>query len=324
MNTPKIFTLVVAVLLGIVVLQGSIYRVMEWEQVILTEFGRRVGEPIQSTGIHFKKPFVQKVTRFDKRILEWDGREAEMPTRDKLFIVVDTFARWRITDAGKFFERLRDERSAFSRLDDILGGETRSAVARHDLIEIIRTSKDRKPTASSEDMPGNLAEVTRFDPIRMGRPAIEHEIFNTAKPKLAEFGIDLLDVRFKRINYNPTVESRIFDRMISERQQIAERFRSEGAGEAARILGDMEREMNTIRSTAYRKVQSISGEAEAKSTAIYAAAYNASPQASEFYRFLKTLETYKTSLGGDTTVILSTTSPLLRYLQDDSIPQPGE
>ena len=305
---------------GLVLLSGSIYRVMEWEQVIVTEFGRRVGEPVTETGIHFKKPFIQKVTRFDKRVLEWDGREADMPTRDKLFVVVNTFARWKITDAGKFFERLRDERSATSRLDDIIGGETRSAVARHDLIEIIRTTRDRQPATSTE----SGGPAVRFDPIRIGRPGIEHEIYNAAKPKLAEFGVDLLDVRFKRINYNPSVETTIYQRMISERQQIAERFRSEGGGEAARILGDMEREVNTIKSTAYKQVQTIAGEAEAKATAIYATAYNSSPAAAEFYRFLKTLDTYKTSLGGDTTAILSTNSPLLRYLQDDTPPENKE
>jgi membrane protease subunit HflC len=307
---------------GLILLTGSIYRVMEWEQAIVTEFGRRVGDPVTETGIHFKKPFIQKVTRFDKRVLEWDGPPAEMPTRDKLFVIVDTFARWKITDAGKFFERLRDERSAASRLDDILGGETRSAVARHDLIEIIRTTRDRQPASSTEV--GTGVPLVRFDPIRLGRPGIEHEIYSAAKPKLAEFGIDLLDVRFKRINYNPSVEARIYERMISERQQIAERFRSEGAGEAARILGDMEREVNTIKSTAYKQVQTIAGEAEAKATAIYATAYNSSPTAAEFYRFLKTLDTYKTSLGGDTTAILSTTSPLLRYLQDDTPPETTE
>lgn len=305
--------------LGLIVLSGSIYRVMEWEQVIITEFGRRVGDPVAQTGIHFKKPFIQKVTRFDKRVLEWDGREAEMPTRDKLFVVIDTFARWRISDAGKFFERLRDERSAASRLDDILGGETRSAVARHDLIEIIRTTHDRQPASSTEAGTGAL--IVKFDAIRIGRPGIEHEIFTAAKPKLAEFGIDLLDVRFKRVNYNPSVETRIYERMISERQQIAERFRSEGAGEAARILGDMEREVNTIKSTAYKQVQTIAGEAEAKATAIYATAYNSSPAAAEFYRFIKTLDTYKSSLGGDTIAILSTDSSLLRYLQDESPPE---
>lgn len=312
------FVIAAGVFAAVILASTTLYRVQEWEQIIITEFGRRVGEPVQTTGIHLKKPFVQTVNRFDKRVLEWDGREAEMPTRDKLFVIIDTFARWKIYDAGKFFERLRDERSAQSRLDDIIGGETRSAVARHDLIEIIRTSKDRQPMTSIDSQGTNPPVTARFDPIEIGRPGIEHEIYNAAKAKLAEFGIDLLDVRFKRVNYNPMVEARIFERMISERQQIAERFRSDGAGAAARILGDMELEVNTIKSTAYKKVQQISGEAEAKSTTIYASAYNASPASIEFYRFMKTLETYKTSLGGDTTAILSTDSPFLRYLENHS------
>lgn len=322
MNSPRFISILFAIVFVIVLVSQSVYRVMEWEQVIITEFGRRVGDPVRSTGIHIKKPFIQTVTRFDKRILEWDGRAAEMPTRDKLFVVVNTFARWKITDSVKFFERLRDERSASSRLDDILGGETMSAIARHDLIEIIRTTKDRQPV-NLDESDGTVANI-KFAPISIGRPGIEHEIFNAAKPKLEEFGIDLLDVRFKRINYNPSVEQRIFERMISERKQIAERFRSEGAGSAARILGDMEREVNTIRSTAYKKVQTISGDADAKSTAIYAKAYNASPTAAEFYRFQKSLETYKVALGGDTTAILSTKSALLHYLQDYAPPKPSE
>ncbi len=313
---PGHLTLVGVLLVAAVVASASLYRVAEWEQVIITEFGRRVGDPVLKPGLHLKTPFIQKVSRFEKRILEWDGPRTEMPTRDKLFVSVGAFARWTISDSARFFERFGDERRALSRLDDILGGETRTAVARHDLIEIIRTSKERQPEKSDE-MAGILGEAARFESIRIGRPAIEHEIYNAAKPKLAEFGIDLLDVRFKRINYNPNVEGRIFERMISERRQISERFRSEGAGEAARILGSMEKEVNRIESEAYRKVQGIAGEADAKATAIYAAAYNRSAASREFYRFLKTMETYEAALGGDTTVILSTDSPFLRYLQSE-------
>lgn len=319
MNARTPIILVVA-LVALVTGFGSVYQVGEWEQVILTQFGRKVGQPVTKAGIHLKAPFIQKVNRIEKRVLEWDGRTTEMPTRDKLYILVDTFARWKVTEPMLYFERLRDERSAISRLDDILGGETRNAVARHDLIEMIRTSKERKPATSGE-ISEILGDQARLESIQVGRPAIEHEIYAAAKPKLAEFGIDLLDVRFKRINYNPSVEHRIFERMISERQQIAERFRSEGAGEAARILGNMEREVNTINSEAYKKVQTIAGEADAKATSIYAKAYNQSPESAEFYRFKRTLETYEASLGGDTTVILSTDSPLLRYLQSDS-PEP--
>jgi modulator of FtsH protease HflC len=322
MNRIYLYVLPLLAALGLLA-ATTLYQVGEWEQVILTQFGRRVGDPVTTAGLHFKTPFIQKVNRFDKRILEWDGSSSEMPTRDKLFLVVDTFARWRIVDAGRYFERLRDERSARSRLDDILGGETRNAVAAHDLIEIIRTTKDRTPM-TSEGLSEALGETTRLDPIRIGRPAIEARILATAKPKMEEFGIELLDVRFKRINYNPQVEPQIFGRMISERKQIAERFRSEGAGEAARILGSMEKEMNTIQSEAYRKVQAITGKADAEASAIYAEAYDRSDASRDFYRFLKTMETYRVALGGDTTAILSTSSPLLRYLQSEMGDRPAQ
>ncbi|MEM6909992.1 MAG: protease modulator HflC [Verrucomicrobiota bacterium] len=298
----------------LVIIGSAIYTVDETEQVIITEFGRKVGDPVTEAGLKFKTPFIQHVNRIEKRVLEWDGNATEMPTRDKLFIIADMFGRWKITDASVFFEKLRDERSAISRLDDILGGETRTAVANHDLIEIIRSTKEREPVQGGEIV-DILGESAQLEDIEQGRPAIEQIIFDSAKPKLAEFGIELLDIRFKRINYNPTVEKDIFQRMISERKQIAERFRSEGQGEAARILGSMEKDVNEIKSEAYKKVQSIRGEADAKATAIYANAYNQSPQAAEFYRFIKSLETYQTSLGGETTVILNTDSPLLQYLQ---------
>ncbi|MGF1482910.1 MAG: protease modulator HflC [Opitutales bacterium] len=304
----------VGLIIAAIVLGASLYRVHETEQVILTEFGRRVGDPVTEAGLQLKVPFIQTANRLEKRALEWDGRSTEMPTRDKLFIIVDTFARWRIADASVFFERLRDERSARSRLDDILGGETRNAVASHNLIEIIRTTKDREPTESGE-ITEILGESAKLEQIEFGRPAIELQIYNAAKPKLAEFGIELLDVRFKRINYNQSVENNIFARMISERKQIAERFRSEGEGEAARILGNMEREVRSIESEAYKQVQIIEGEADAKATKIYADAYNRSPEAAEFYGFLKSLETYRSALGGQTTAVLSTNSPLLRYLE---------
>jgi len=302
------FFLIIIAAVGIL-LSSSLYTVGEWEQVIITQFGERVGDPLTDAGLKMKVPFVQEVNRIEKRFLEWDGSATQMPTRDKLFVIIDTFARWRISDPGLYLERLRDERSARSRLDDILGSETRTAVANHDLIEIIRTTKERQPAAAED-----LVENVRFDNIRIGRPAVEQRIFEASKPKLAEFGIELLDIRFKRINYNPQVEAEIYQRMISERRQIAERFRSQGSGEAERIRGEMDQELNRIRSEAYREVQAISGTADARATEIYAAAYNRSPQAAEFYRFLKTMETYRTALGDDTTVILSTESPLFEYL----------
>ena len=293
------------------------FAVYQTEQVIITQFGKPVGEPITEPGLHLKLPLIQEVNRIDKRFLEWDGQPVAIPTRDKTYIHVDTFARWRINDAKTFFVRLRDERSAQSRLDDILGSETRNAVAKHDLIEIVRTDKDRKPLRDEnlKNVPTGLGTIGVLPPIQYGRLKIEEEIKSKAAGKLAEFGIDLLDVRLKRVNYNPDVLDRIYQRMISERQQIASRFRSEGEGEAARIAGQKERDLNEIQSTAYRKVQQIRGEADAKATEIYAQAYTQNPQAAEFYNFLKSMETYRKVLTKDTTLVFSTDSDLFGLLK---------
>src|SRR5215469_7026721 len=242
-----------AVFVGILVISLSVYTVDQTEQVIITQFGQPVGEPITEPGLHFKVPFVQTVNTLDKRFLEWDGAPVAIPTRDKTYIHVDTFARWRISDPKTFFVRLHDERSAQSRLEDILGSETRNAVAKHDLIEIVRTDKERKPLRDEnlKNVPTGLGTIGVLPPIQYGRVKIEEEIKTNGAKKLAEFGIDLLDVRLKRVNYNPDVLDRIYQRMISERRQIAQRFRSEGEGEAARIAGQKERDLNEIQSTAY-------------------------------------------------------------------------
>ncbi|MEM8997791.1 MAG: protease modulator HflC [Acidobacteriota bacterium] len=314
------FVVGVAVVIGLMVVSGAFYTINETEQVIITQFGKPIGEPVTDAGLHLKLPFVQEVNRIDKRILEWDGSRTEMPTRDKLYISVDTFGRWRITDPLEYFRRLRDERSAQSRLDDILGSETRNAIAKHDLVEVIRTTKDREPTLDEtfeeivEDTTSSSFGV--LQPIRKGRKLIESEIMQAAKEKLAEFGIELLDVRFKRINYNPSVVEKIYERMISERQQIASRFRSEGEGEAAKILGDKQRDLSVIESESYRRVQEIRGEADAKATKIYADAFNQSRDSREFYAFLKTMETYESVIDKDSTLLFSTSGELFRYLKD--------
>ena len=308
--------------LVLMVATGSIFTVREDRQVILTQFGKPVGKPIVEPGLKFKLPFIQVANQMEKRVLEWDGQSTQMPTRDKLYIKVDTFARWEIEDPLEYFEKLRDERSAQSRLDDILGSETRNMVARHDLIEIIRSTKDREPQ-QQEDIGEILGEQGSLEPIRIGRSAIEKEIHSAAKGKLEDFGIRLLDVRFKRINYTSAVESRIFERMISERQQIAERFRSEGAGERARILGDMEKEIRTIESEAYKRIQTELGRADAESTRIYAEAYGGTLEQEEFYSFTKTLEAYQEILGSDTSLILSTDSELFQMLKGHT-KKPGE
>ena len=215
------------------VLMSSLYTVSEVEQAIITQFGRPVGEPVTTAGLKFKVPFIQDVNPIDKRILEWDGNPSDMPTKDKLYIAVDLFARWRIDDPLQYFLRLRDERSAQSRLDDILGSETRNAVAKHELIEIIRTTKDRVPLRDTQLLTATANDVGALVPIQRGRKLVEQEIFAAASEKVKVFGIELLDIRFRRINYNESVRPKIYDRMISERRQIAERFLSEGNGEAA-------------------------------------------------------------------------------------------
>ncbi len=294
----------------------STYTVNQAEQVIITQFGKPVGEPITEPGLHFKMPFTQQVNSFDKRYLAWDGPMVEMSTKDKTYVQVDTFARWRITQPMQYYLRLRDERSAQSRLEDILGSETRTAIARHELIEVVRSDKDRKPLQDESLGPlTGEGTIGVLRPIRVGRAAIEKDVFDAAAPKLAEFGVELLDVRFKRINYNHQVLERIHQRMISERLQISQRFRSEGEGEAARINGNKERDINEIESTAYKRVQEIQGEADAKATEIYAKAYGQKSEAAEFYKFLKSMETYRKVIDGDATIVLSTNSDLFSLLK---------
>ncbi|TNF08186.1 MAG: protease modulator HflC [Gammaproteobacteria bacterium] len=322
MNNIRFLTVFFIVITSVFVLGSSLYTVDEVEQVIITQFGKPVGEPVTKAGLKFKTPFVQVVNPIDKRVLEWDGAPSDMPTKDKLYISVDLFARWRIVDPLQFFLRLRDERSAQSRLDDILGSETRNAVAKHELIEIIRTTKGRVPLidttvlgevdASSTEQGSTMGALV---PIEKGRKLVEQEIFKEAAEKVGVFGIELLDIRFKRINYNESVRPKIYDRMISERRQIAERFLSEGNGEAARIRGNRVRDLNKIQSEAYRQVEEIRGLADAKATEIYASAYNQSPQSVEFYEFTRTMASYPEIIGENTTIVLSTDSDLFKFLK---------
>jgi membrane protease subunit HflC len=316
-GTVKFIFAGVAALVLLIVLRTAFYTVKQTQQVIVTQFGKPVGDPVTEPGLHLKLPFIQKVNRIDKRFLEWDGAPVAIPTRDKTYIHVDTFARWRIDDPKTYFVRLHDERSAQSRLDDILGSETRNAVAKHDLIEIVRSDKARKPLRdeNTKAAAGYVGALGVLPPIAFGRAKVEAEIKAGASVKMAEFGIALLDVRLKRVNYNPDVLDRIYQRMISERQQIAQRFRSEGEGEAARIAGQRDRDLNEIESTAYRQVQQIRGQADAKASEIYARAYTQSPHAAEFYSFLKSMATYRRVLTKESTLVLSTDSDLLRYLR---------
>ena len=308
-----LITLAVSIFLGIIVLVQSLYKIDETEQVIITQFGKPIGEVISDSGLKLKVPFIQTVNRIEKRILLWDGAANDMPTKDKLYITVDTFGRWRIKDPLQYFLRLRDERSALSRLEDILGSETRNAVAKHELIEIIRTTKDRKPAV---DPLLENANISTLLPITRGRRQVEQDIYAAASNKLLEFGIELLDIRFKRINYNESVRQKIYQRMISERQQIAERFRSEGAGEANKIIGNMEKDLREIESEAYKTIQTIQGDADAKATEIYANSYNKSKESRSLYNFVKTLQTYQTIIDKNTTLVLTTDSALYKLLSD--------
>ena len=323
----KTISILLALLAGVVIISSSAYTVDQTEQVFITEFGKPVGKPINSdpanneAGLHFKKPFIQEVNRIEKRILGWDGPATEMPTRDKLYISVDNFARWRISDPKTYFEKLRDERSALSRLDDIIGSETRNIIASHDLIEVIRSDKNRKPSRDESLTVGN-ANLGVLPPIQIGRNALDQQILAAAQPKVRSWGIELLDVRFKRINYKSDVIEKIYARMASERQQIADRFRSEGAGEAAKIIGRKERDLLSIQSEAYRKEQEIKGKADAQATGIYALAYNSSPSAADFYQFVKTLDTYKKTLNKDTTAIFTSNSDLFRLFKHIEAPKP--
>ncbi len=300
----------VLVIILLFIAGNSAYVVNEYEQVIITQFGKPIGRPIDTPGLKFKIPVVQIVQRFEKRFMEWDGDSNQIPTRDKRFIYVDTFARWRISDPLLFFQRLRDERGAQTRLDDILDGETRNSIANHDLVELIRSS-NRTPDPGDD----SLDEAAVLDSIQFGRDRIRQEVLTNAQARTTDLGIEILDLQFRRINYVEAVRLKVYERMIAERQRIAERFRSEGEGEASRINGERERELKRIQSEAYRTAREIIGRADARTTAISAAAYDQSADSRTFYGFLKTMETYQNTIDPQSLLILSTNSELYRMLK---------
>lgn len=298
------------VVLAIIVLSSSIYILDETQQAIVTQFGKPVGEPRTTPGLKIKVPFVQKVQFFDKRYLEWDGDPNQVPTKDKRFIHVDTYARWEITDPLQFYIRLRDERSAQSRLDDILDGETRIAVASNELLEIVR-STNREPVIVEDFM----EELERLEDINVGRDIIEASILEKANERTTDLGIRILDFRFKRMSYVEEVRNRVYDRMISERNRIADQFRSEGQGEARKILGNKERDLAEIQSEAVREAEMIRGRADAEATNIYAGAFNRNRQTQDLYHFLRTMESFEKALDDKTTLIITTNSEFYRYMQ---------
>lgn len=307
MKEIRIAVIAIILLFVIVVLSSALYTVKESEQVVITQFGKPVGRPIAKPGLHVKMPFIQDVHAFEKRFLEWDGDPNQIPTKDKRFIWVDSYARWRITDPLLFFQRLRDENGAQSRLDDILDGETRNTIAKHELIDLVRSTN--RPFVITGDAietePGDRERV------QFGRDKLTAEVLLNARRRTGDLGIEILDFRIKRINYVNEVRQEVYARMISERTRIAERYRSEGAGEAARIAGERQRELQVIASEAYRQAQEIRGKADAAASDIYAAAYG---RDAEFYRFLKSMGTLETSIDAETVLVLSTDGDLLRYL----------
>jgi membrane protease subunit HflC len=308
-KTTKTLLIVGAALVVLLIVLDSAYVVSETNQVIITQFGEPIGGAVTSAGLHFKRPFIQKVNYFEKRWLEWDGDPNQIPTKDKKYIWMDTYCRWRISDPLVFFQRVHDERGAHSRLDDVVDGDTRNVVANFDLIEIVRSSN--RPFELTEDAALlDFSEVV--GKIQTGREKIAKLILESSAKITPSFGVELKDVQIKRVNYVDEVQRKVFDRMIAERKRIASKYRSEGDGKSAEIRGQKERELKRIVSEAYRKAQETKGKADAEATKIYAQAYNLDP---EFYQFLKTLETYRAALEKDTWLILSTDSEFLKYLK---------
>jgi modulator of FtsH protease HflC len=308
-KSMKTLIAVAAALLLILVLSDALFIVSETDQVIITQFGEPMGDAVTNPGVHVKVPFIQKTHFFEKRWLEWDGDPNQVPTRDKKYIWIDTYSRWRISNPLVFYQRVRDERGAQSRLDDIVDGETRNAIASFDLIELVR-STNREFEVTEEAVILDVVEL--LEEVKVGRDQIARVILEKASAIGAEFGVELKDVQIKRVNYVDDVQRKVFERMIAERQRIASKYRSEGDGKSAEIRGQKERELKRIASEAYRISQEIMGKADAEATGIYARAYNADP---EFYQFMKTLETYRTTLTKQTWLVLSTDSEFLKYLK---------
>lgn len=311
----KIQYIVLLVFIGAVFLglSASAYVVDETQQVVITQFNKVVGEPKTEPGLYFRVPFIQRANYFLKNIQEWDGEPGQIPTLDKTYIWLDTFARWRITDPVAYFETVTDRFSALSRLDDIINPAVRNAVTSHHLIETVKNSNRKMSTLEGTDTKDAAETLKPYEhKIKTGREKLSREILKASQPKLKKFGIELIDVKIKRVNYVQKVRESVYGRMVAERNQMAEKIRSEGRGEAFRIEGDKEKDLRGIQSNAYKTAQEIKGKADAEATKIYADAYSVDP---EYYSFTKALEVYKTTLAQKTRVILSTDSEFLQYLK---------
>ena len=317
MRSKKILIpLIILVILALPVAAGLFYVVYEGEQVVITEFGRPIGKPVVTAGLKIKTPFIQQVHRFEKRVLEWDGSPNQIPTKDKRFIWLDTTARWRITDALKFYQALGTEQFAQSRLDDIIDSAARDLVTAQLLIEVVRDS-NRVLSLDLEVLDGEEGQSGEsLEEIQVGRERITRMILEKVQATVPQFGIELVDVQIKRINYVDEVRKKVFDQMISERQRISEKYKSEGAGEAADIMGQKQKELQRIQSEAYKQAEQLKGDADAQAIQIYAEAHGQDP---EFYAFIQTLETYRKTTGASTKLILTTDSDLYRYLKSSEV-----
>ena len=311
MSKNKIITLAVIIVVLLIGITQTLYIVNEREQVVITQFGKPVGQAVTNAGIQFKVPFIQTVNVFEKRYMEWDGDPNQIPTKDKKFIFVDAYARWHITDPLQFYKRLTNERGAQSRLDDILDGETRDYIANHNLEETVRNS-NRTPTVTDTITEPESDSLIR---IYVGREKIEMMILKTANERASDLGIVILDFKFKRLNYVEEVQDQVYKRMTSERYRIADKFRSEGQGEASRINGEKERELKSIQSKAFKEAEEIMGKADAEAAAVYSNAYNKSATSKNLYTFLKSMETFEKTFDEKTSVILSTDSEVFRFLK---------
>ncbi len=307
-----LFVIIMPVIIALLVALGGVYTVDETQQVVVTQFGKLVRQPNTAPGLYFKIPFIQNANYFPKNLLEWDGDPGQIPTLDKTFIWVDTFARWKVIDPLKFFQTVNNVTGAMGRLDDIIDPAVRNLITSHPLIESVRRTNRELDTFELGVDQEETTDKRQLGTVKIGREKITKGIMEQAQPKLAEFGIELVDVKIKRINYVEQVQQSVFGRMIAERKQIAEKFRSEGKGEARKIEGEKEREMKRITSEAYRTAQEIMGKADATATKTYADAYGLDP---DFYSFVKTLEIYRETLDEESSLILSTDAEFFKYLK---------
>lgn len=309
MKNKNIGIIVLVVVLVIGFFQCT-FVVKETEQVVITQFGRPIGDPKTEPGIYFKVPFIQNANSFEKRYMEWNGDPNQVTTKDKKYIFVDTYARWQITDPLMFFKRLTNERGAQSRLDDILDGETRNFIAKNNIEEVVRTSS-RQPEIDSLSP---FMNDTLY-PVAVGRDKMQEMILKSSNAQTKDLGIEILDFRFKRINYVREVQAQVYERMKSERYRIADKFRSEGQGEASRINGEKDRELKNIQSGAFKTAEEIKGKADAEAASIYSNAYNRSSKSRNLYGFVKSMETLEKTITSKTSIILTTDSELFKYLK---------